>query len=52
MEEQPFRKLGSNREEIERALRESFLNYVRDGGGLMAIHYAIGANRNWPEFAE
>lgn len=37
---------------VETVLRNSLLGFVRDGGGLMAIHYAIGGNRNWPEFAD
>jgi type 1 glutamine amidotransferase len=39
-------------EDAERLLRESLVNWLRDGGGIMAFHYAIGANRHWPEFKE
>lgn len=41
---------GDSAEEIEQALRRSLLDYVSDGGGLVAYHFAIGANRHWPEF--
>lgn len=47
-----FKKYGDTAEAIEAALRKSLLGYVRGGGGLMAIHYGIGGNRHWPEFAE
>lgn len=48
----PFRQHGSNAAAIETVLRHSLLDFVRNGRGLMAIHYAIGANRQWPEFAD
>ncbi len=47
-----MRKHGQDADQIEQVLRRSLLNFVRQGGGLMAIHYAIGANRQWPEFAQ
>ena len=46
-----MRKHGRDVEQIEGVLRQSLLDFVRGGGGLMAIHYAIGANKQWPEFA-
>lgn len=49
---QPFRDYGSHAEAFEKALRQSSLDFVRNGRGLMAIHYAIGSNRQWPEFAD
>lgn len=48
----PFRQVGSDVPSVEAVLRASLLKFVRSGGGLMAIHYATGANRHWPEFAE
>jgi type 1 glutamine amidotransferase len=33
-------------------LRKSFLDFVRDGRGVVCLHYAIAANAHWPEFAE
>ena len=49
---EPFKKHGDSVEAIEQVLRKSLLDYVHNGGGLMAIHYGIGGNRHWPEFAE
>ena len=37
---------------VEKLLRKSLLDYVRGGGGIVAYHYAIGANRHWPEFGQ
>lgn len=37
---------------VEQVLRKSLLDYVTNGGGIMAIHYAIGANRHWPQFQQ
>ncbi len=37
-------------ESLEKILRRSLLDYVRNGRGIVAYHYAIGANRDWPEF--
>jgi type 1 glutamine amidotransferase len=37
---------------VENVLRRSFLEYVRNGGGVVSIHFAIAANRHWPEFME
>lgn len=47
-----FRRHGHDQEEVEEVLRRSLLDYVRGGRGLFALHYAIGANRHWPEFHE
>jgi type 1 glutamine amidotransferase len=52
LRKEAFREAGSDVEAVERTLRQSFLNYLRSGGGLVAVHYAIGANRHWPEFHE
>lgn len=46
-----FQRYGNDAETIELALRDSLLQFVRNGGGLAAIHYAAGANRHWPGFA-
>ena len=43
---------GGTVEAVEARLRKSILDYVRAGGGIVAYHYAMGANRNWPEFGE
>jgi type 1 glutamine amidotransferase len=49
---EPLKKLGSDAQAIERALRKSFLDFIADGGGVVCIHFAIAANRHWPEFKE
>ena len=45
-------KLGADIDGAERALRESLLNWVRNGGGIVAYHHAVGGNTHWPEFQE
>jgi len=52
MEKDAFRKLGADKAAVEQALRKSLLDYVSSGGGLVAIHFAMGANGHWPEFKE
>ena len=52
MAKEAFKKHGTNKAAVEQVLRKSLLNYVTNGGGIMAIHYAIGANRHWPEFQQ
>lgn len=41
-----------SKEQVEQLLRRSLLEWLREGHGLMAYHFAIGANRHWPEFTE
>jgi len=48
----PFKKLGADKAAAEQAFRRSLLDYVDGGGGIMAIHFAIGANGHWPAFGE
>jgi type 1 glutamine amidotransferase len=50
MERPEFAALGGDRQQVEARLRRSFLDHVRRGGGIAAIHYSIGANRHWPEY--
>ncbi|MHC4178031.1 MAG: ThuA domain-containing protein [Planctomycetota bacterium] len=52
MDKDAFKNLGMDKAGIEQVLRKSLLNYVSNGGGIVAYHYAIGANRHWPEFCE
>lgn len=47
-----FRKHGADKEAVEHVLRDSLLSWVTDGGGIMAFHFATGANQHWPEFLE
>lgn len=47
-----FQALGPDAAAVEAALRRAFLDFVQRGGGVVAYHFAIGANRQWPEFRE
>lgn len=47
-----FKKHGKKKAVVEQVLRRSLLDYVSNGGGIMAIHFAIGANRHWPGFQQ
>ena len=48
----PLSKLGADPQAVEMALRQSLLDFVENGGGIVCLHYAIAANRHWPEFKE
>jgi len=52
MAKEVFKKHGVDEAVVEQVLRKSLLEYVANGGGIMAIHYAIGANRHWPQFQQ
>ena len=52
MSKKVFKKHGANKAAVEQVLRKSLLDYVSNGGGIMAIHFAIGANRHWPQFQQ
>lgn len=47
-----FQKCGKDKAALEQVLRQSLLDYVSNGGGIVALHYAIGANRHWPQFQQ
>ena len=47
-----MKKLGADAEEVEKVLRKSFLDFLEQGGGVVCLHFAIAANRQWPEFKE
>jgi len=47
-----FTSLGMDVDELERMLRDSFLRWVKAGGGIVAYHHSISGNTHWPEFAE
>lgn len=47
-----LKSYGQTKEAVEEILRRSLLDYVSNGGGIVAYHYAIGANAHWPEFRE
>jgi len=52
LDKEPLKKLGSDVETVETALRKSFVDYLENGGGVVCLHYAIAANRHWPEWKE
>ncbi|OHB65770.1 MAG: hypothetical protein A2V70_08925 [Planctomycetes bacterium RBG_13_63_9] len=45
-----FHKHGADKDAVEQVLRQSLLDYVSAGGGLVAYHFATGANQHWPEY--
>ena len=47
-----FQKCGKDKAAVEQVLRQSLLDHVSNGGGIVALHYAIGANRHWPQFQQ
>jgi len=51
MDKEAFKKYGRDMAAVEQVLQNSLLNWVRvGGGGIVAIHYAIAANRHCPLF--
>jgi len=52
MAKKVFKKHGKKKAVVEQVLRRILLDYVSNGGGIMAIHFAIGANRHWPGFQQ
>jgi hypothetical protein len=52
MEKEALKKCGANAEAVEAVLRKSLLDFVRNGGGIVCLHFAIAANAHWPEFQE
>ena len=47
-----FKSYGHDLDAVEQLLRKSLLDWVSNGGGIVAYHHAIGGNNNWPEFKE
>jgi len=48
-----FRAHGADAAAVEAVLRKSLLDFVAErGGGIVCVHYAIAANRHWPQFGE
>jgi type 1 glutamine amidotransferase len=47
-----LKSLGTDKAPVEQALRRGFVNWLRGGRGLVAFHYAIGGNPQWPQFKE
>lgn len=47
-----FQRYGTDPNAVEQVLRQSLLGFVRNGGGIVSLHYAIAANPQWLEFKE
>jgi type 1 glutamine amidotransferase len=47
-----FDKFSGDIDAAERFLQKSLLDWVRNGGGIVAYHHAIAGNTHWPEFVE
>ena len=47
-----LKSAGETKEAVEQVLRKSLLDWVSNGGGVMAIHFAIAANGHWKQFQE
>ena len=47
-----LRDYGPDQDAVEQLLRQSLLDFVAGGQGLVATHFAIGGNPEWPEFHE
>jgi type 1 glutamine amidotransferase len=47
-----LKSAGETKEAVEQVLKKALLDYVSNGGGIVAYHYAIGANPKWAEFHE
>jgi type 1 glutamine amidotransferase len=41
---------GPDHDTVEQLLRRSLLEWVSQGGGIVAYHHAVGGNTHWPEF--
>jgi type 1 glutamine amidotransferase len=52
MAKEEFKKHGADAAAVETVLRKSLLDFVGNGGGIVAVHFAIAANQHWPEFRE
>jgi type 1 glutamine amidotransferase len=52
MEKDAFKKVSADKTAVEQVLRKSFLDFIANGGGVVSIHFAVAANRHWPEFRE
>ena len=47
-----LKEYGSDIDTVERLLRRSLLEWISNGGGIVAYHHAVGGNTHWPEFHE
>jgi type 1 glutamine amidotransferase len=47
-----LREHGADQDAVEQLLRQSFMDWVSNGAGVVAYHHAIAGNSHWPEFQE
>ena len=47
-----FKDHGEDIDAVEKLLRQSFMDWVSNGAGVVAYHHAIAGNTHWPEFVE
>jgi type 1 glutamine amidotransferase len=47
-----LKKLGGDAAAVEETLRKAFADFVESGGGVVSIHYAVAANRQWPAWRD
>ena len=47
-----FKAYGSDQDAVEKMLRRSLLDWVSQGGGIVAYHHAVGGNTHWLEFQQ
>ncbi len=47
-----FGDYGKDPAEVESLLRQSLLDWLKKGAGIVAYHHAVGGNTHWPEFIE
>ena len=47
-----LREYGTDIDAVEQLLRRSLLEWVSNGGGIVAYHHAVGGNTHWPDFHE
>ena len=47
-----FKDLGGDQDAVEKVLRQNLLDWLADGRGIVAYHFAIAGNQQWPEFQE
>jgi type 1 glutamine amidotransferase len=43
---------GPDIDVVEQLLRRSLLEWISNGGGIVAYHHAVGGNTDWPQFLE
>jgi len=47
-----FEEYGTDIDKLEQMLRKNFVDWLRNGHGIVVYHHGMGANNQWPEFKE